>query len=273
MNDDDYPLEPPRTYEDYFFYYCANLVESPASIGILIFTIFHYWMLIDSLRRREWVWSLFLLFPFAYINTALYYFYVYRNAGPSASITWPGAGDRKRIKQLEADIHNLDKAHHYEQLGTIYLKQGKLPLAEKNFRCAIERDSEEIDAVARLGVTLALQKKPAEALPYLKQAVERNPKHDYGDTVMSYAEVMTTLGDPGALDAWKLALTCCSLPRAKVQYAELLVKLGQTQEAGKIVKAVVDDAPYTPAFQAKKDAPWVKRAKALQRSMLVANKA
>src|SRR5215470_6709048 len=80
-------------------------------------SLFQLWMLIDAVRRREWIWALFIFIGWG-VSALLYYFFVYR-AAPSATrgFELPGAFDRRRIKELQAQIHYLDKAHHYSQLG------------------------------------------------------------------------------------------------------------------------------------------------------------
>ena len=52
-------------------------------------------------------------------------------------------------------------------------------------------------------------------------------------------------------------------PRARVQYAELLVKRQEYAEARKSLEEVISDAPYATAFQRKREAVWFRRAKAL----------
>src|SRR4051812_47238431 len=111
-----------------------------ASPGFILVTAFQIWMLVDALRQREWVWALFIVFGWG-LTSLWYYFYVYRSS-PSATSGFelPGAHDRRRIKELQAKIHHLDKAHHHSQLGDIYFQQGKLDQAEAAYRAALERD-------------------------------------------------------------------------------------------------------------------------------------
>src|SRR5512143_2257263 len=99
------------------------LLTSPI---FLLGTLFQLWMLIDAVRRREWGWAVFIFF-FSVFASVWYFFEVYRS-GPTATrgFELPGAYDRRRIKELQAQIHHLDKAHHYYQLGDIYFHQGKL---------------------------------------------------------------------------------------------------------------------------------------------------
>ena len=68
-------------------------------------SLFQLWMLVDAIRRREWVWALFIFIGWGF-SALFYYFAVYR-AAPSATrgFELPGAFDRRRIKQLEAQIH------------------------------------------------------------------------------------------------------------------------------------------------------------------------
>jgi hypothetical protein len=233
-----------------------------AGIAIGGFTL---WMLVDAVRREEWIWALFI-FLFPPLNAVLYYFLVYR-AAPSATrgFELPGAHSRKRIKELEAQIHHLDKAHHHLQLGDIYFQQGKLAKAEACYRASLERDATDIDARAHLGQCLLRLKRAGEARPILEQAVAEIPDHDYGHTMMALAETLAELGDKdGALKLWERITAKHSYARAKVQYAELLVAKGDRQAAKAVLDEVVADDLHAPAYQRKRDRTWVRKAKGMR---------
>src|SRR5262245_45178575 len=168
-----------------------NWINSPAT---LVFALFQLWMIVDAVRRKEWVWVLFLV-AFPVFSSLWYFFLVYRGA-PSATrgFELPGAHDRKRIRDLQAQIHHLDKPHHYSQLGDIYFQQGKLDKADACYRAALERDPQDIDTRAHFGQCLLRQNKPKEALPLLHGVVSENPKHDYGYSMMALAETHMALG-------------------------------------------------------------------------------
>src|SRR5678810_233060 len=155
---------------------------------LVVLSLFQLWMLIDAVRRREWVWALFIFVGWEF--AALWYYFAVFRASPSATrgFELPGAHNRRRIKELQAKIHHLDKAHHYSQLGDIYFQQGKLALAESCYRAALERDSQDIDTRAHLGQCLLRQKRPNEARPLLEGVIAENPKHDYGYSMMALAE-------------------------------------------------------------------------------------
>src|ERR1700722_1959081 len=162
-------------------YYLALLRNNPW-LGLVF--VFQIWMIVDAVRRDEWLWAALILF-FPPIMPLWYFIWVYR-AQPSATqgFELPGTGSRKRIKELEALIHNLDKPHHYFELGDIYFRKGNLAKAELNYRASLERDPQDIDARAHLGQCLLRQKKAEEACPILYEVCKENPKHDYGYSLM-----------------------------------------------------------------------------------------
>jgi hypothetical protein len=233
-----------------------------------VFGIFSLWMIIDAVRRKEWLWALFI-FAFPGFGAFWYFFYVYRNS-PSATrgFELPGAHDRKRIKELQAQIHHLDKAHHHSQLGDIYFQQGKLEKAEACYRAAMERDAQDIDTRAHLGQCLLRQKRAAEALPLLEGVCAENPKHDYGYSMMGMAEATAAMGDiDRAIGIWERVNDQHSYARARVQLAELYHAKGQDDLARKQIDEVLADDAHTPAFQRKRDRVWIRKAKRLRRQL------
>ena len=238
------------------------------SVIWLLLAAFQIWMFIDAIRRGEWIWAIFIwLFPG--INALLYYLFVYRGS-PSATrgFELPGAHSRRRIKELQAQIYHLDKAHHHSQLGDIYFQQGKLEKAEACYRAALEREARDIDTRAHLGQCLLRRKRAAEARPLLEGVVAENPKHDYGYTLMALAETLAALGETGsALKMWQQVTAEHSYARAKVQLAELYLANKQPELARTELKDVVADDVHAPAFQRKRDRVWVWRAKILMRKL------
>jgi hypothetical protein len=241
------------------------LIHAPL---LLVASLFQLWMFIDAIRRQEWIWAVFLFIGFG-LSAVLYYFMVYR-AAPSATrgFQLPGAHNRKRIKELQAQIHHLDKAHHHSQLGDIYFQQGKLDKAEASYRAALERDPQDLDTRAHFGQCLLRLNRPAEARPLLEGVMNENPKHDYGYSMMALAETLTALGETdNALLYWHHITENHSYPRAKVQLAELYAARNQPDLARAQLKDVLADDAHAPAFQRKRDRMWISRAKGLMRKL------
>jgi hypothetical protein len=239
------------------------LLTSPVFLAL---TVFQLWMLVDAVRRREWLWAM-LIFCFSFVTALFYFFLVYRDS-PTAThgFELPGAVDRRRIRELQAQIHHLDKPHHYSELGDIYFHQGKLAKAETAYRAALERDPQDLDTRAHLGQCLLRQKRAAEARPLLETVCRENPEHDYGHSLMALAETLAALGEAdGAIPLWDQVTQNHSYPRARVQLAELHLAKGRHEPARALLREVLDDEPHAPAFQRKRDRPWVRRARRLLR--------
>lgn len=245
------------------------LLSNPVSWLLLGFQL---WMLVDAVRRQEWIWAVCIFF-FSVLSALLYYFFVFRQAGPAGGsglrgFELPGAGTRQRIRELEGRIHHLDKARDHLDLADIYFSQGKLTKAEASYRASLDRDPTDVDAVAHLGQCLLRQNRPAEAKPLLEQALAVDPRHDYAHTLMALAEAQMALGETdAALRSWERVLASNSYARARVQFAELLASRGEKARArGELNEVIIDDQ-HAPKFQRARDKVWLKRAHSLLRKL------
>jgi hypothetical protein len=237
------------------------LLENPLS---LVITIFQIWMFIHALRNREWIWAVLIFIGWG-ITTLWYYLMVYRASASSVSgFELPGAHSRKRIRELQSQIHHLDNAAHHFELGDVYFQKGQLTDAEKCYRAALEREPKDIDARAHLGQCLVRLKRPAEARPILEEVMHEKPDHDYGYTMMALAEALSALGETdNAILYWHHVTQNHSYPRAKVQLAELYKNKNQLDLARVELKDVLGDDIHAPAFQRRRDRVWIRRAKSL----------
>ncbi len=254
----------------------ASLITDFVNIGylihhpwLLLVFVFQLWMFIDALRRQEWLWSVFIFIGFG-LSAILYYFLVYRAAAPEATqgFELPGAQSRRRIKELQTQIHHLDNAYHHFQLGDVYFQRGKFSEAEKCYRAALEREPNDIDARAHLGQCLLRQKRPAEARPLLQAVCQENYKHDYGHSLMAYAEALTALNETeAAFEVWQHVVQNHSYARAKVQFAEMCLARNQPEPAREQLNEVIKDDAHAPSFQRRRDRVWVLRARLLLRQL------
>lgn len=240
---------------------------------VLLGAAFTLWMIVDAIRQQEYLWAVIMFF-FPLISPILYFFFVYlgrpsaRASSATAGFELPGTYNRNRIKELQGHIHHLDKAHHHAELGDIYFQQGKLKEAEQCYRAAIERDGADIDFQAHLGQCLLRQGRAEEALPLLEKIARESPKHDYGHTMMAYAETLTKLGrKDAALEAWKKVLENHSYARARVQLAHLHLERGERDLAKKELNDFLIDEAYGASFQKKLDKPWIRQAKSMLKEL------
>lgn len=237
-----------------------------------LFGAFQIWMLVDAIRREEWIWTLFMVISFPTGITALfYYFMVYRMNGPASGgfglrgFELPGAANRRRVKELQARIHHLDKARDHADLADVYFAQGKMAKAEAEYRLALERDPEDADTRSHFAQCLLRQERAAEALPLLEGVLREDPRHDFGYTLMALAEAQTAVGQKdAAVQSWRKVLETNSYPRARVQYAELLAGSGQTDAARREISEVLEDERHGVSFQKGRDRVWIRRAQKLK---------
>lgn len=252
------------------FLFSWNLSALWSNPLMLIFWLFALWMLVDAFRQEQWMWVLFIII-FPLINAPLYYFLVYRQHGGGISFSIPGSADRKRIKELEQQIHHLDKAHHYFELADILYRQGDYAEAEKNYVASLERESDDIDARAHLGHCLMAQKRYGEAKDRFEDVCMEDPKHEYGRSLIALGECMTELGElDSAIDIWEQAITQNSYAQPRIRLAEALLRDGAEEKkirARQLVEDVLREETLTPEFQRKQEAEWVNRARKLSKML------
>ena len=236
-----------------------HLFRSP--LYLLAFA-FQIWMAVHAARHDDWIWAVLNLL---FLPSALIYFFlVYRQSAPSAvqGFELPGKHERRRIKELQAQILHLDKAHHYLALGDIYFQQGKLDLALASYRSAFERDPEDADIRAHLGQCHLLQHRPQEARALLEDVCRSDPRHDYGYSLMALAESYMALGETElAIATWEKVLQNNSYPRARVQLAELYLAKGRTDAARDELREALTDDSVAPEFDRKRNRVWIKHAR------------
>lgn len=258
-------MDDPNQLNEFHWTALFWLLFNPVSIVLFGFQV---WMFIDAIRQKEWIWAAIIFFGSG-LGAFWYFFTVYRPSRSSASgFELPGAAQRARIKELEAQIHHLDKAHHHFLLGDVYFRKGKWQKAEACYRAALERDACDIDTRAHLGQCLLRQKRAAEAQPILKQVCTENPKHDYGYSLMAYAETLMALDEKeGAIQVWRMVLENNNYARARVQLAGLLIERGEREPARAELQEVLSDDAHAPKFQRRRDRVWIRRANALLRKI------
>lgn len=235
------------------------------SLAALAFTI---WMIADCVRSGRdfyWIWIMLLFWGIG----ALVYFFAYYVDG---SKVFRGVIRRYNLKQqareLEGRVHNIDNAYHRTKLGDAYRDLKRLDKAAESYRAALKHDPKALDACAHLACVLVEQGKFEEAKPLLLEALEENPHYEYGDLLLHAAHCAIGLND------METAHTCYgeitkkyTYPRARIEYAELLNRTGDHDEAVALLKRVVADGLHAPRYQARAERRNLRRARALLRTM------
>jgi hypothetical protein len=168
---------------------------------------------------------------------------------------------RKRIGELEAAIHDNPSAGNYEELGNLYLDDGRLELARSAFDKAISARADTLDPFYRRGVCAILLGDAAAALPDLERVVSKEPDYDFQRAAGLLAHAYAQTGQKERAEALFRQVTITStLSETYLNFAELLASERRTAEAREWAQKVLDKKPNMPGYLRRRERPWFRRA-------------
>src|SRR5271156_3274778 len=154
-------------------------------MGLLNHLIYPWGFLLQGLaivhfiRRRPdtyWIFIILFLGPLGAI------IYLFVEALPDVGLvgqSFKVFPRRKRIGELEAAIRDNPSAGNYEELGDLYMDDGKLQLARAAFDKAIAARASDTDPFYRLGVCALQLGDAIAAIPDLERVVDEAPTYDF----------------------------------------------------------------------------------------------
>lgn len=237
-----------------------------AVVGVLVFAL-QIWMIVDCIRSgNEWYWILVILM-FGPIGILIYFFtQMYGSSRIERSFSKRFVQSR-RIQELQAKIHHLDKPDHYAELGDVYREQGKWALAEQAYKSALERDPEMFDARVFLGFVLLADGKPQEAWKLLEPALAQKPGFKSGELLWQCARCQVALGNLSeGRQLYEKLLASHGYFEAQYEYVVLLNRLGDKAASVAAAKELVDDAKHAPRFHQRASRPWMRKARRFLRT-------
>ncbi len=168
---------------------------------------------------------------------------------------------RKRIGELEAAIRNNPSAGNYEELGDLYMDDGKLALARVAFDKAIAARADTLDPFYRRGVCAILLGDAAAALPDLERTVSKESDYDFQRAAGLLAHAYAQTGQKEKAEALFRQITITStLSETYLNFAELLASEGRNTEAREWAQKVLDKKPNMPGYLKRRERPWFRRA-------------
>ena len=135
--------------------------------------------IVHFIRRRPetyWIWVMLFLGPIGALV------YIFAEALPDLGLlrgSMKMFPRRKRIRQLEGLVRDNPSAGNYEELGDLYMEDGKIAQARAAFDRAIAARSDTIDAFYRRGACALQMGDAAAAVPDLERVVEKEPGYDF----------------------------------------------------------------------------------------------
>src|SRR5580698_11587564 len=156
---------------------------------------------------------------------------------------------RKRIRELEAAIHDNPSAGNYEELGDLYLDDADLAQARSAFDKAIAARADTLDPFYRRGVCAILSGDAAAALPDLERTVSKESDYDFQRAAGLLAHAYALTGQKEKAEALFRQITITStLSETYLNFAELLVSEGRNAEAREWAQKVLDKKPSMPGY-------------------------
>jgi hypothetical protein len=168
---------------------------------------------------------------------------------------------RKRISELEAAIRDNPSAGNYEELGDLYMDDGRLAEARAAFDRAITARADTPDPFYRRGVCAILLGDAAAALPDLERVVGQDSDYDFQRAAGLLAHAYAQTGQREKAEALFRKVTVTStLSETYLNFAALLASEGRNAEAREWARKVLDKKPTMPGYLRRRERPWFRRA-------------
>ena len=220
--------------------------------------------IVHFVRRRPetfWLWIIILFGPlgaFAYVIAEMI---------PDLGLmrhSMGGFSRRKRINILRATVLENPAPGNYEELGDLLLEEKKYREARKCFDIALSQRTDHIDPFYKRGVAEFELGDMAAAIPDLERVVKTDPKYDYSRARLFYARALAAAGrdDEAAavFDTLKEGTT-----EALCYAAEYFAQHGRKDEARALIDRINARKRTMPAYQKRRERPFLRRASALRR--------
>jgi hypothetical protein len=242
-------------------FYFAHLFY-PWGLILQGLAVFHF------IRRRPdnyWLWIIIALGPIGALV------YLFAEALPDIGLVGQGFKvfpRRKRIRQLEVTILDNPSGGNYEELGDLYMDDGKLPRARVAFDKAIAARVDTLDVFYRRGACAVLLGDAAAALPDLERVVGKQPDYDFRRAAGLLAQAYALAGQKEKAEAlFRQTVVTSTLSETYLNFADLLAAQGSTAEARTWAQMVLAKKPTMPGYLRRRERPWFRRAAKLLKQL------
>jgi len=172
----------------------------------------------------------------------------------------------KRIGELEAAIHHNPSSGNFEELGDLYMDDGKIAKARAAFDRAIATRADSLDAFYRRGDCALRMGDAIGAIPDLERVVGADGDYDFHRAAGLLAHAYAQIGEPARAETIFRRITAIStLSETYLNFAELLAAEGKQAEALEWARKVLDKKPGMPGYLRRRERPYFRRAGALLR--------
>ncbi|HTV83088.1 MAG TPA: tetratricopeptide repeat protein [Acidobacteriaceae bacterium] len=245
-------------------------------MGFLFNFVFTWWgllleilALVHFFRRRPDGWWLFIIIFLGPLGAIIY---LVVEALPDtrelSGQSFRGFSRRKRIRELETLVQVNRAVGNFEELGDLYMDEGRLREARAAFDQSIALGSRTTDPFYRRGVCALFLGDAQAAIPDLERAVNDDPEYDFHRAAGLLAHACSLTGQKDKAEAlFRQSLKLSTLSETYLNYADLLAREGRAAEAREWARKVLEKAPGMPGYQRRRERPWFRRARKILRSL------
>jgi hypothetical protein len=228
--------------------------------GILLQAI----AIIHFIRRRPdtyWIWIILFLGPLGALV------YLCAEALPDLGLlrqSFKGFSRHKRIGELESIVRQNPSAGNFEELGDLYMDDGKFRQAREAFDRAITPRTDSPDPFYRRGACALKLGDPVAAITDLERVVSQYPDYDFYRAGGLLAHAYALTGQKEKAEALFRQVTATSTSsETYLNFADLLASQGRNAEAREWAQRVLDKKPAMPGYLRRRERPWFRSASAL----------
>lgn len=239
-------------------------------MGSFLFFAFSWWAIVLRIiaivhfirRRPDWYWIWIILFHWV---GALVYVVV--EVVPDAGLlrtSFQVFPRRRRIHELENAVLDNPSAGNYEELGLLYLDDGKFAKARACYDKAISSRTDHPDPFYRRGIAEIELGDYAAALPDLERTIKADPNYDFHRAKGLLAWAYAQTGQLEKADAmFREATRISTISETYYHYALFLESQGRTAEAREWAQKILAKKPTMPVYLRRRERPWFRRANAV----------
>jgi hypothetical protein len=225
------------------------------------------WMLIHCARndpeRNMWLWILFIgNVPAAFIYFLVRWLPQARfSQGTSLLNRWKRG---RQIPRLETAARNIGNAHQFVELGEAYRETGKNDRAAECFQRALQKDATSMPALWGAAQVEMQRQNFTAARSHLDLIVARDETYKFGDVSLALCRSLVALNETDAAFArLEQHLKRWTHPEAYVLISSILIERGQHTAARGHLEATLSDLRGGPAFFARQNRGWFRKANRL----------
>lgn len=234
-----------------------NYIPFAAALGVFVLSWFTF-PVFYLLTMFFFALPLFIMIPLGYLG-------LQRARG----VLLAKSGEAEFQRHLQSLTVNPQDADAHHQLGLIHLKRGNFTTAQSYFETALKIDPSDADYHYYLGRVFEEMEEWPKALEQYSETYRLNAGYGVGDIFREVGKAyLHTDNVEKAVEFLRFFLeTRASDPQGRCWLAVAYQKLGQIDEMGAQLSAILEQARSNPRFFRKENRKWLYRARVLLRQL------